>query len=159
MSKSLKRGSGFGLTSAVITTLGMIVGLNSATHSRLAVIGGIIMIAIADSLSDGLGMHISEEFSRRKNKEKEIWRVMGFTILFKFIFAANFVIPFLILDLYNAIIISLVWGGLLISVFSFYLGRENKVNPLKVIAEHLIIASLVIVITYYLGILVGNVFV
>lgn len=159
MSNLLKRGLGFGLTSAVITTLGMIVGLNSATHSRLAVIGGIVMIAIADALSDGLGMHISDEFSKEKNKSKNIWKIMGFTIFFKFIFAASFLIPFLVFSLNKAIIISLIWGGLLISVFSFYLGEKHKGHSFKSVIEHLLIAGLVIGLTYYLGIFVGNVFV
>ena len=59
MKESVKKGFGFGLTSGVITTLGMMVGLNASTGSRTAVIGGIIAIAIADAFSDAVGMHIS----------------------------------------------------------------------------------------------------
>ena len=51
----------FGLTSGIITTLGLIVGLHSGTHSKLAVIGGILTIAMADAFSDALGIHVSEE--------------------------------------------------------------------------------------------------
>jgi hypothetical protein len=40
MNDSIKKGFGFGLTSGVITTLGLIVGLHSSTNSTLAVIGG-----------------------------------------------------------------------------------------------------------------------
>ena len=58
MKESVKKGFGFGLTSGVITTLGMMVGLNASTGSRTAVIGGIIAIAIADAFSDAVGMHI-----------------------------------------------------------------------------------------------------
>ena len=54
MKQSLKTGFSFGLTSGVITTLGLMVGLNAGTHSRLAVIGGIVTIAVADALSDAL---------------------------------------------------------------------------------------------------------
>ena len=58
MKESVKKGFGFWLTSGVITTLGMMVGLNASTGSRTAVIGGIIAIAIADAFSDAVGMHI-----------------------------------------------------------------------------------------------------
>jgi len=61
MKSSLKTGLSFGLTSAIITTLGLMVGLHSGTHSRLAVIGGVLTIAIADAFSDAMGIHISEE--------------------------------------------------------------------------------------------------
>ncbi len=61
MKLSYIKGISFGLTSGIITTLGMIVGLHAGTHSRLAVIGGVLTIAIADAFSDALGIHISEE--------------------------------------------------------------------------------------------------
>jgi len=41
MRHSLKTGLSFGLTSGIITTIGLMVGLNSGTHSKLVVIGGI----------------------------------------------------------------------------------------------------------------------
>ncbi|MBH0196170.1 MAG: hypothetical protein HP494_11385, partial [Nitrospira sp.] len=61
MKASWKTGLSFGLTSGVITTLGLMVGLHSGTHSRAIVIGGILTIAIADAMSDALGIHVSEE--------------------------------------------------------------------------------------------------
>ena len=42
MRPSWKTGVSFGLTSGVITTLGLMVGLYSGTHSRTVVIGGIL---------------------------------------------------------------------------------------------------------------------
>jgi len=56
---SLKTGFSFGLTSGIITTLGLIVGLNSSTRSKLVVLGGILIIAIADAFSDAFGIHVS----------------------------------------------------------------------------------------------------
>ena len=70
MKLSIMKGFSFGLTSGIITTLGLIVGLHSSTHSKLVIIGGILVIAIADALSDAMGMHISEE-SERKHTTKE----------------------------------------------------------------------------------------
>ncbi len=95
MKHSLKIGISFGLTSGIITTLGLIVGLHSGTHSRLIVIGGILIIAIADAFSDALGIHISEE-SENKHDTKEIWESTIFTFLSKFVFALTFIAPFLL---------------------------------------------------------------
>ncbi|MEO0185998.1 MAG: VIT1/CCC1 transporter family protein, partial [candidate division WOR-3 bacterium] len=69
---SLKTGFSFGSTSGIITTLGLMVGLHSGTHSKIVVIGGILTIAIADAFSDALGIHVSEE-SENKHSTKEIW--------------------------------------------------------------------------------------
>lgn len=61
MRHSLKVGFSFGITSGILTTLGLMVGLSSGTNLKLAVVGGILTIAIADSFSDTMGIHISEE--------------------------------------------------------------------------------------------------
>jgi len=59
MKHPVKVGLSFGLTSGVVTAVGLMVGLHSGTHSRLAVIGGILTIAVADAFSDALGIHLS----------------------------------------------------------------------------------------------------
>ncbi|MCK4636504.1 MAG: VIT1/CCC1 transporter family protein [Methanomicrobia archaeon] len=157
MRHSLKTGFCFGLTSGIITTLGLMVGLNSSTHSKSIVVGGILVIAIADALSDAMGIHMSEE-SENKHTPKEIWESTLATFLSKFVFALTFIVPILLFQLSTAIIVSIIWGLSLLGIFSFYIAREQKTNPLKVVAEHLILASIVIIITHYVGDWVSSVF-
>lgn len=101
MNHAVKTGFSFGSTSGIITTLGLMVGLHSGTHSKLVVIGGILMIAIADAFSDALGIHISEE-SENKHTSKEIWQATLSTFIFKFIFASLFILPVLLAPLPTA---------------------------------------------------------
>jgi vacuolar iron transporter family protein len=150
MKESIKKGLGFGLTSGVMTPLGLMVGLSVGTESKLVVVAGILTIAIADSLSDALGMHISQE-SVKKNTSKKIWESTYSTFFFKLIIALSFLIPVLFLNLTTAILISIVWSFLLLSIFSVYLAEEHKKKKWKVVAEHLIIASVIIIVTYFLG--------
>jgi VIT1/CCC1 family predicted Fe2+/Mn2+ transporter len=150
MKTSIKKGFGFGLTSAVITTLGLIVGLHSGTGSAMVIIGGVLVIAIADAMSDALGVHISEE-AECNNSTKEVWEATVSTFLFKFIFALTFIVPLLLFELATAIIVNLVWGALLLCLFSFYIGRSQETKTLKVVAEHLFIATVVIIVTHYVG--------
>ncbi len=157
MKHSLKIGFSFGITSAIITTLGLMVGLHSGTHSEFVVIGGILTIAVADAFSDALGIHISEE-SENKHTTKEIWESTLSTFLSKFIFALTFIVPLMFLRLSTAIIVSVFWGLSLLGIFSFYIAREQKTNPWKVVMEHLIIAGVVIVITHYVGDWIGATF-
>lgn len=154
---SLKTGLSFGLTSGIITTLGLMVGLHSGTHSKLVVLGGILIIAIADAFSDALGIHISEE-SEAKHTPREIWQSTISTFLAKFVFASTFIVPVLLLPLSTAIIVSVVWGLSLLGIFSFYIAKEQKVKPWKVITEHLVIALIVITITHYVGDWIGSTF-
>ena len=154
MRHSFKTGFSFGLTSAIITTLGLMVGLHSGTRSRLAVIGGILIIAIADAFSDALGIHVSEE-SESVHTPKEIWEATGSTFISKFIVAITFVVPVMFLDLGVAIIVSITWGLALLSIFSFYLARLQKEKPWKVVGEHVLIAITVIIATHFAGELIA----
>ena len=150
LNHSIKTGVCFGLTSGVITTLGLMVGLNSGTHSRLAVLGGILTIAVADAFSDALGIHIAEE-SESTHTHWEIWQSTIATFLSKLLFALTFAIPVILLDLPTAVMVSVVYGLSVLGLLSFYLAREQGDNPLKVIAEHLGIALVVIGATYAVG--------
>jgi len=155
MKPSIKTGFSFGLTSGIITTLGLIVGLNFSTHSKLAVIGGILVIAIADSLSDATGIHISEE-SREESTTKSVWEATIATLVSKFVFASSFIIPVFLLSLEKAVIASIVWGVLLISFLSAYVAKEHHEKPYKAVIEHLLITILVVIITYFVGNAIGE---
>ena len=150
MRHSLKVGLCFGLTSGIITTLGLMVGLYSGTHSKLVVIGGILVIAIADSFSDALGIHISEE-SENKHTTKEIWESTISTFCCKLIVASSFIIPVILIELKIAIYVSIFWGLSLLSILSFNIGKDQKTRAWVVILEHLIIAVVVIILGYYVG--------
>lgn len=144
------KGFSFGLASGVITTLGLMVGLNSSTHSGKVVIGGILVIAIADAFSDALGIHISEE-AENKHTALEVWEATIGTFVSKFVFSAMFIVPVLFLPLNIAVILSVVWGLLLIGLFSSYMAWQQKVKHYEVIGEHLFIAVLVIIVTHFVG--------
>ena len=155
MKRSFRKGLGFGLNSGVITTLGMMVGLSASTQSRLAVIGGIISIAIADAFSDAVGIHISEEAEHR-HSEREIWEATVSTLVSKFFIALTFVMPVIAFELPVAIGVSVGWGLALVVLFSYYLAVGQGVRPFRVLLEHVTIVVLVIIITHYAGKWIGK---
>lgn len=157
MKHSLTVGFSFGLTSGIITTLGLVVGLYSSTNSRLVVIGGILTIALADALSDAFGIHVSEESENRHSK-KQVWEATLSTFFSKLVFALTFVIPVLIFSLSLAVFISVLWGLALLSVFSYHLAKKQSIKPWKVIGEHLLLAIAVVILTHYLGKLIAIIF-
>jgi len=132
MKHSIKIGFSFGLTSGIITTLGLMVGLPSGTHSKLIVIGGVLTIAIADAFSDALGIHISEE-SENKHITREIWESTISTFLSKFIFALAFIVPLLLFQFSTAIIVNIMCGLFSLGIISFFIAKEQKTKPWKVV--------------------------
>ena len=154
---SIKIGVGFGLASGVLTTLGLMIGLFASTNSRGIILAGIFTIAIADSCSDGLGIHFSEE-SKRDSSTKDVWVSTFCTFISKLIVTLSFLPLFFIFTLNMAIIANIIWGFLLLSAFSYKMAVDRKNSPVKVIFEHVFITLIVVVSTYYLGRLIDRFF-
>ena len=157
MREAFRTGASFGLTSGVLTTLGLIVGLYAGTRSKLAVIGGIFTIAVADGLSDALGMHVHEE-SENEHTPQQIWVASGATFITKLVTSLSFLVPLFTLELPAAVVASVIWALVLLAWLSYRLAVLQGVSPWRAIAEHLTIAFVVVAITHQVGAWVGRVF-
>ena len=155
MRNSLKIGICFGITSGIITTLGLMIGLESGTSSKAVVLGGILTIAIADAFSDALGIHISEE-AQKENTAKEVWESTIATFLAKFFFALTFAIPVIFLSLGIAMIVGIAWGLSVLCILTYITSTAEKEKPWWPIFEHLLTAVVVITITHFVGDLVSK---
>jgi VIT1/CCC1 family predicted Fe2+/Mn2+ transporter len=156
-SDGARTGLFFGATSGVITTIGLITGLNAGTHSVVAVLGGIFVIAVADAMSDALGIHLAEEADPNATTH-HIWSATISTFVNKFVFALSFAVPLLLLPLDQAVVASLLWGMLVIIVLSYFLARAQQASPIMIIGEHLGIAFLVVVLSHLIGVWVSKTF-
>ncbi|MDH3304780.1 MAG: hypothetical protein OEM50_03865 [Gammaproteobacteria bacterium] len=156
-SDGARTGLFFGATSGVITTIGLIVGLNSGTKSVIAVLGGILVIAVADAMSDALGIHLAEEADPSTTHD-HVWSATIMTFLTKFAFSISFAVPLLLLPLATAVLASVIWAMLVIIVLSYFLARSQDEPPLAIIAEHVGIAMLVVIFSHYIGVWVGATF-
>ena len=157
LSHSIRVGLSFGLTSGVITTLGLLVGLSSGTSSQTAVIAGILTIAVADSLSDALGIHISEE-SEGVHTPSQVWTATLATFAAKFLMALTFAIPVILLPLETAVVVAIIWGAVALTVLSIDVGRRQGVDPKPIVFEHLGVGAIVIVAAHFVGLGISSMF-
>ncbi len=153
-SDGARTGLYFGATSGVITTLGLLTGLYAGTGAVTAVLGGILVIAVADSMSDALGIHLAEE-ADPNTTSAHVWSATISTFVAKFVFAISFAVPLLLLPLRTAVIASVVWGMSVITVLSYFLAKSAQERPLPIILEHLGIAMLVVLLSHLIGAWVG----
>jgi vacuolar iron transporter family protein len=154
MKNSIKVGLDFSITSAIITTLGLMVGLNASTQSTIIVIGGLLTIAIADSMSDALGIHIAQE-GNKKISHKEVWESTLSAFLGKFFIVILLIMPIIFLGLANAVIINVTIGLFVIGYISYKMALERKDNVIHKVVEHLVITIMVIVLTQIAGTMIG----
>ena len=148
--KGARTGIFFGATSGAITTIGLMVGLHAGTESLIAVLGGILVVAVADAMSDAMGIHLAQEADPDSTSD-HIWAATLWTFLTKLVVALTFAVPVLWLPLQTAVIVSVAWGLFVVTLLSVFIARIQQVKALPVITEHLAIAIVVVTVSYYIG--------
>ena len=97
-----------------------------------------------------MGIHLAEE-SNDNVLTYHIWvsKIATFVVILSI--ALTFALPVLLVPLHTAILVSVLWGLLLLTMLSVLLARAQRIAPWKVITEHLLIALCVVVVSYYVG--------
>lgn len=147
-------GAAFGVTSGVITTLAVLIGVNLATGSRLATIAAILTVAVADAFSDAAGIYTAKEAGRMS--EAKIWSVTFTSFFAKFIFSLIFVIPLLILRAITAVAVSIIGAFAILFLLGAFVAARRGKSPLQSAVEHSLIGMGVAFLSYILGQLLAN---
>jgi len=147
----------FGITSAIVTSLALMLGLDTLNNARSSIIGALLIIAVADNISDSLGIHVYKE-SLTQGSTSDLWVFTITNFVTRLGVMVLFIILVVTLPLNIAAGISVMFGLTLLSVMSYYIGIQQKINPAKSVAEHLAIAILVIIASHFLGQLISNSF-
>lgn len=139
----------FGSSAALITNLGLITGLDSTTNAKFSIITSILVIAIADNISDSFGIHVYQE-SEHLNR-REVWLSTSTNFLARLFVSLVFVLLIALLPIGPAVVCSLIFGLLLLTLISYIIAKDEKVSPLLSILEHLGIALVVILLSEFVG--------
>jgi VIT1/CCC1 family predicted Fe2+/Mn2+ transporter len=150
MKRTLLQGVSFGTTSAVVTSMGMSVGLNAATANKAAIVSGLLIIAIADNISDSLSIHVYQESEGLE--AKSAFRSTLTNFLARLFATGTFVA--LVIALPPAMMgpILLAWGLVLLGVLTYLLARARGVSVVSEIVKHVTVALLVVFVSRTLGV-------
>jgi VIT1/CCC1 family predicted Fe2+/Mn2+ transporter len=150
MSQRHLQGISFGTTSAVVTSMGMSVGLNAATAAKATIVSGLLIIAIADNISDSLSIHVYQESEGLESKSAFRSTVTNF--LARFLATSTFVALVVLLPPAMMGPVLLAWGLVLLSALTFLLARARGVSVPAEIAKHVTVALLVVFVSRTLGV-------
>lgn len=146
----------FGATSAVITSLAFIIGLSGTVNPKMTIIGSLAVFAIADNISDSLGIHIFQESDLKKSK---VVRTSTFSNFFTRVsVTVVFILLVALFPIVYSIIFSIIWGFFLLTVLSYYIAKEQKANPYLAILQHVAIALVVIILSLLFREWIMNIF-
>src|SRR5918911_3640148 len=85
----------FGSPAAIVTCMGLIIGLDAATATKAAVLGSLLIIGIADNLTDSLSVHIYQEAERLAHRRAFATTVANY--IARLLVTLSFVFLFLLL--------------------------------------------------------------
>jgi vacuolar iron transporter family protein len=130
--------------------MGVSVGLNAATATKAAIVSGLLIIAVADNISDSLSIHIYQESEGLESKSAFRSTITNFLARF----LATFTFVALVIALPPALVgpILLAWGLVLLSVLTYLLARERGVSAASEIVKHVAVALLVVFVSRTLGV-------
>lgn len=141
----------FGSTSAIVTGVGLIVGIG-ADASRAVIVSGLLIIALADNVSDSLSIHIYQESEHLEGRASFRATLTNFAT--RVVVAFTFVALVLALPARMLALASVAWGMALLAGLSFALARSRRVRVLPEVMKHLLIAAVVIAVSKGIGALI-----
>ncbi len=140
----------FGIVSGVLTALGMLVGMNTATESRFAVIISLAVMGIVDSLSDAYGSFMSK--SSDNAGPAESFRFAFGTFLGKLSMSALFSLPFLLIgSLDLAVVIDVVCGLAILAILSAEQAIATQESVRRSVAIKTIFGTVIVIVSYFFG--------
>jgi vacuolar iron transporter family protein len=143
-----------GAAAAITTSMGLIAGLTHGDSARIGIVTGLLVIAIADNISDSLGIHIYKESEGASKADIRSSTFGNFFV--RLVLALTFVLIVLLLPSNLALIVSSIWGLVLLAVLSYLISQKKNTHPMKEIAWHLAIALFVIAVSKLVGHLIAT---
>ncbi len=145
----------FGGTAAIVTSMGLIVGLDAATATKAAVVGSLLIIGLADNLTDLLSVHIYQEAEQLD--QRQAFRTTVANYFSRLAVTASFVVLFVALPASMAMFVCVAWGFFLLSGLSYLLAKKRQVSGFSEICKHVGVAVGVIAISKVLGLFIEGI--
>ncbi len=138
-----------GATAAIITCMGLVAGLNQGDGAKTSIITGLLIIAIADNISDSLGIHIYKEAEGASKRDIKSSTYGNFLV--RLFLAFTFIFIVMIFSSRTAFIVSSIWGLVLLAILSYLISKKRNSSSLKEILWHLVVALIVVVGSKLMG--------
>ncbi len=145
----------YGGTAAVVTGTGLVVGLQSAHSSAATLVGALLIIGVADNLTDSLSVHAYQEAEGLGGKAALRSTVANF--IARFTLTLTFVGLVIALPAQWLQPVAIVWGAVLLAALTSLIARRRRASVASEVIKHLIVAFVVVSISKLLGIGIGAV--
>ncbi len=139
----------FGGPAAIVTSMALIVRLGTATTAKAAIIGSLLVIGLADNLTDSLSVHIYQEAEPLAHRQALHTTIANY--IARLTVTATFVLLVLLLPMQTSAFAAIAWGLFLLSGLSYLLAKARQVSATGEIFKHAGVALGVIVMSKAIG--------
>jgi hypothetical protein len=130
--------------------MGLIVGLGFATTLKYTIINSLLIIGIAENLTDSLNVYIYQESERLPGRGAFRTTVSNFFA--RLLVTSTFIIVLLLLPSSAAIPVCLSWGFGLLSGLAYFLAKSRTVKTVpEILLKYCAVAFVAIAISTGLG--------
>ena len=133
----------------MVTGTGLVVGLQSAHSSVATVVGALLIIGVADNLTDSLSVHAYQEAEGLSSKAALRSTVANFVA--RFALTLTFVAMVIALPAQWLQPVAIAWGGVLLASLTWVIARRRRAPLASEIVKHLVVASVVVLISKLVG--------
>jgi VIT1/CCC1 family predicted Fe2+/Mn2+ transporter len=139
----------YGSTAATATSVGLVVGFDAASVSRAAIVSGLLIIALADNISDSLSIHMYQESENLETRAAFRTTVANFAA--RLAVASSFIAIVLVVPMSIVPAASVIWAALLLGSLTHIIARIRHVSPLREMLKHVVVAFAVVAVSRILG--------
>ena len=157
-------GAAFGVADGVICILGLIFGVAIATQSPQFVIIAAIAGGVADAFGNSIGFFISQSAERgvqiQRKKGGEVTHVHTkqetilnavFSFIATLVVLGILVLPFLILNMSQALIMTTVLGIIILFIHGFLIAKLTDEHQLRLAVIFVLLGMAGVAIGYFIG--------
>jgi hypothetical protein len=142
----------FGGAAAIVTSMALIAGLDAATATKATIVSGLLIVALADNLTDSLSIHLYQEAEHLE--ARRAFRATLFNFAARLLVALTFVAIAVALPPLGAVVGAILWGVGLLVVLTAMLARERGVRVAPEVGKHLVAATAIVVLSRFIGLLI-----
>jgi hypothetical protein len=144
----------FGATAAIVTSMGLIIGFGAAGIARPTIIAGLLVVGLADNLTDSLSIHIYQEAERLE--PRAAFRATLGNFATRLLISLSFVVLVLASSSASILATSVAWGLVLLAALTWLVARHREADVFPELCKHLGMAALVIAASHAIGTLINT---
>ncbi|MBD3343127.1 MAG: hypothetical protein GF353_28780 [Candidatus Lokiarchaeota archaeon] len=146
----------FGISAAILSILGLMLGIYAALSTKIAIISSIVSLALADSLADTYALYSQKKMKGFSSKKALRFGFSNF--LSRFLLTSSFILPFLFLETLLSILINLIIGFIVLIILNLLISIYQESNKIKSLAKSILFSLIVLFGSYFVGTLIKILF-